>query len=225
MPAPATLVTRPGRYARAVDSPALDGGDGDGGDGDDAVTATVAATTKDRLDPATAFEAYVVPEIPVLLRVARSLTTSAADAEDLVQDTLLRAYRGIDRFDGAHPRAWLCTILRNTQVNRTRRRRPSLLADPDAGPAEPPDDGPGPDALAVSAEFEGAVMEALAGLPSRFGRVVELVDVDGLSYAETAAALDVPIGTVMSRLHRGRARIRQQIVDRGLVPQPGGGTS
>jgi RNA polymerase sigma-70 factor (ECF subfamily) len=204
-----------------MDGPALDGGDG----GDDAVTATVAATPVDRLDAATAFETYVVPEIPVLLRVARSLTTSAADAEDLVQDTLLRAFRGIDRFDGAHPRAWLCTILRNTQVNRTRRRRPGLLADPDADPADPADTGPGPEALAESAEFQAAVMEALAGLPARFGRVVELVDVDGLSYAEAATVLDVPLGTVMSRLHRGRARIRRQIADRGLVPQVEGGAS
>ena len=224
MHASTTLLLRSARYARDVDGPT--GGDASGDDAsDDAVTTAVPPAAGAGLDPAAAFEAYVVPEIPVLLRVARSLTSSAADAEDLVQDTLLRAYRAIDRFDGAHPRAWLCTILRNTQVNRTRRRRPSLLADPDAGPAEPPDAGPGPDALAVSAEFEGAVMEALAGLPSRFGRVVELVDVDGLSYAEAAAALDVPIGTVMSRLHRGRARIRQQIVERGLVPQPGGGMS
>uniref|UniRef100_UPI003752473E RNA polymerase sigma factor n=1 Tax=Ilumatobacter sp. TaxID=1967498 RepID=UPI003752473E len=80
----------------------------------------------------TAFERYVLPEIEVLLRVAHSLTRNHAEAEDLVQDTLLRAYRGIDGFDGRHPRAWLLTILRNTHINRNRRRRPELLRDPDA---------------------------------------------------------------------------------------------
>ena len=80
----------------------------------------------------TAFERYVLPEIEVLLRVANSLTRNYAEAEDLVQDTLIRAYRGIDGFDGRHARAWLLTILRNTHINRNRRRRPELLRDPDA---------------------------------------------------------------------------------------------
>ena len=77
------------------------------------------------------FAAEVVPEIEVLLRVAQTLTRHPADAEDLVQDTLLRAFRSMDTFDGRHPRAWLLTILRNTNSNRHRRRRPDLLDDPD----------------------------------------------------------------------------------------------
>jgi len=79
----------------------------------------------------TAFERYVLPETELLLRVANSLTRNRADAEDLVQDTLLRAFRAIDRFDGRYPRAWLLTILRNTHINRNRRRRPELLRDPE----------------------------------------------------------------------------------------------
>ena len=71
-----------------------------------------------------AFERYVIPEIQVLFRVARSLTRNDADAEDLVQDTLIRPHRSVDAFDGNHPRAWLLTILRNTHINRNRRRRP-----------------------------------------------------------------------------------------------------
>jgi RNA polymerase sigma factor (sigma-70 family) len=78
-----------------------------------------------------AFERYVLPETEVLLRVALSLTRRPADAEDLVQDTLIRAYRSIDRFDGAHPRAWLLTIMRNAHINNHRRRRPELLRDPE----------------------------------------------------------------------------------------------
>ena len=82
------------------------------------------------------FDRFVVPEIEVMLRVARSLTASAAEAEDLVQDSLLRAFRSIDTFDGRHPRAWLLTIVRNTNINRNRRQRPVLVDDPDAPEVE-----------------------------------------------------------------------------------------
>jgi RNA polymerase sigma-70 factor (ECF subfamily) len=78
-----------------------------------------------------AFNRYVEPEVAVLYRIALSLTRHHADAEDLVQDTLLKAYRAVDRFDGAYPRAWLLTILRNTHRNRLRIRLPSLLRDGD----------------------------------------------------------------------------------------------
>jgi len=73
----------------------------------------------------------VLLELPVLLRVARTMTGQPADAEDLVQDTLLRAWRALDTFDGRHPRAWLLTVMRHTEINRHRRRRPELLDDPD----------------------------------------------------------------------------------------------
>jgi len=73
----------------------------------------------------------VLPELPVLLRVAATLTSQPADAEDVVQDTLLRAWRALDTFDGRHPRAWLLTVLRHTEINRHRRQRPQLLTDPD----------------------------------------------------------------------------------------------
>lgn len=77
------------------------------------------------------YQQHVLPEVDVLLRVALSLTDQPADAEDLVQDTLLRAWRSIDSFDGRYARAWLLTILRNAHINRHRRRRPVLLDDPD----------------------------------------------------------------------------------------------
>lgn len=171
-----------------------------------------------------AFALYVVPELEVLLRVARSLTGRPADAEDLVQDTLLRAYRSIDGFDGQHPRAWLLTILRNTHINRNRRRRPVLLDDPHAAlerlaaTAGTPD-GEGPEGLVVGAEFDAVIAEALASLPDRYRLVVTLVDLEGLHYAEAAEALAVPVGTVMSRLHRARARMRQRLAAAGLAPR------
>lgn len=169
-----------------------------------------------------AFATYVMPEIEVLLRVARTLVPRPADAEDLVQDTLLRAFRAIESFDGRHPRAWLLTIMRNAQINRTRRRRPELLDDPDGtlermGDAE--HDHGSPEGLVVGKLFEGVVMDALDALPGRFRRVVELVDIDGLSYAEAAEVVDVPVGTVMSRLHRARARIRDRLTAAGLAPR------
>lgn len=165
-----------------------------------------------------AFERYVLPEIEVLLRVALSLTRNHAEAEDLVQDTLLRAYRGISGFDGRYPRAWLLTILRNTHINRNRRSRPELLRDPDAAVERLAALASGDHADAViEDEIDIEIVRALEQLDDRFRRVVELVDVDGLSYAEAAQVLDVPVGTVMSRLHRARSRIRDRLDRTGLA--------
>ncbi|NGO71361.1 RNA polymerase sigma factor [Streptomyces boncukensis] len=172
-----------------------------------------------------AFAEYVLPEVEVLLRVAMTLTSQAADAEDLVQDTLLRAYRSVDRFDGRHPRAWLLTIMRRTEINRHRRRRPQLLDDPDAdldrlahSPAGPTAT---PEEIVVGESFDAVVDAALAALPVKHRQVVRLVDVDGLSYAEAAELLGVPEGTVMSRLHRARKRIRARLAAAGLAPKRG----
>ena len=181
------------------------------------MTGNAAASDQQKRD---AFATYVVPEIDVLLRVARTLVPRAADAEDLVQDTLLRAYRAIDSFDGAHPRAWLLTIMRRAEINRNRRRRPDLLDDPDAQTEALSDDGAGsPEALVVGATFDAVVGEALDALPDKFREVVELVDINGLSYAEAAELIGVPVGTVMSRLHRSRTRIRKRLAAAGLAPR------
>lgn len=172
-----------------------------------------------------AYARHVVPEIEVLLRVARTLVPRPADAEDLVQDTLLRAFRSIDSFDGRHPRAWLLTIMRNAQINRTRRRRPALLDDQDAAFDRLANDDDGrssPEAIVVGEMFDAVVVDALDALPDRFRKVVVLVDIDGLTYAEVAEVLDVPIGTVMSRLHRARTRIRDRLAAAGLAPRRGG---
>jgi RNA polymerase sigma-70 factor (ECF subfamily) len=183
--------------------------------------AAVSALSPEPCAAAAPFERYVLPEIDVLYRVALSLTRNAADAEDVVQETLLRAYRSIDRFDGRHPRAWLLTILRNANINRARRRRPGLFTDPEEGARALESAAPGPSAEdeATAEVFDGAVASALAELPARFLQVVELVDLDGLSYQEAAEVLDVPIGTVMSRLHRARRRLREQLAEDGLVPR------
>jgi RNA polymerase sigma-70 factor (ECF subfamily) len=166
----------------------------------------------------TAFEQYVLPEIEVLLRVANSLTHNHAEAEDLVQDTLLRAYRGISGFDGRYARAWLLTILRNTHINRNRRRRPELLRQPDTDRLASLAADDRTDAI-VDDDLDIEIVRALHALDEPFRRVVELVDVAGLSYAEAAVALGVPVGTVMSRLHRARSRIRDRLDRAGLAPR------
>jgi RNA polymerase sigma-70 factor (ECF subfamily) len=175
------------------------------------------AATSD-LSQQEAFDRYVVPEIEVLYRVARSITRNPTDAEDLVQDTMLRAYKAILRFDGRHPRAWLLTIMRNAQINRVRRKRPELLNDPDATMERLADEDSGdlgPEGLAVEQEFDGAVETAVRNLPDKFRDVVELVDIQGLSYQEAADVLGVPTGTIMSRLHRARTRIRKHLESTG----------
>jgi len=167
-----------------------------------------------------AFEQYVLPEIEVLLRVARSMTHNVADAEDLVQDTLIRAYRAIDRFDGRYPRAWLLTILRNTHINRNRRKRPELLRDAD-GTSNRIEQVAGNEQTDASVEcaFDAEIERALTDLDEPFRRVIELVDIGGLSYAEAAKTLGVPVGTIMSRLHRARSRIRDHLERAGITPR------
>ncbi len=172
-------------------------------------------------DATAAFERYVLPELDVMYRTARSLTGNQADAEDLVQDTLVRAFRAIERFDGRYPRAWLLTILRNANINRARKKKPDLLDDPDMSFersldfAEPDT----PESITLAPVFDAVVEDAFARLSPDFRQIVELVDLDGLAYQEAADVLDIPVGTVMSRLHRARRKIRAEIAERGLESQ------
>jgi RNA polymerase sigma-70 factor (ECF subfamily) len=164
------------------------------------------------VDQTRRFEELIVPEMPFLARVARSMSHSGAEADDLAQDTLMKAYRAMDRFDGRHPRAWLARIARNTAINRDQRNREFLLSED--GIVEPDnddgDDGD-PEQIVLSAEVDSVLTRALDELPPAFRVVVQLVDVEDLSYAEAAEALDIPVGTVMSRLHRARRRLRQSL--------------
>jgi RNA polymerase sigma-70 factor, ECF subfamily len=132
------------------------------------------------------------------------MTRNAHDAEDLVQETFLRAYRGFDRYEaGTNIRAWLFTILHRVRTDAFRRagRSPQTVELVDDGPAVPAPQ----EALASGAED---IERALFALPEVFRVAVVLRDVEDLSYDEIAGALDIPIGTVMSRIHRGRALLR-----------------
>jgi RNA polymerase sigma-70 factor (ECF subfamily) len=149
------------------------------------------------------FEAEVLPHLRSLFGAAYRMTGNVHDAEDLVQETFLRAHRAFDRFAaGSNARAWLHTILARvrTDVYRRTKRRPATVELIDQGPAVAPDQH----ALASGRDVE----RMLRALPEAFRDAVVLRDVLELSYAEIAEALGVPIGTVMSRIHRGRALLR-----------------
>ena len=164
------------------------------------------------------FDRYVVPEIPALRRRARGLTGAFHDADDLLQETLMRAYRGIGTFDGRHPRAWLFTIMRHAWINENRKLKPIPVLDPELiGISQPPKAstwGKPEDALAHKI-MDPRVEAALDHLPSYHRAVVEAVTLKGLSCRDAADALAIPLGTVLSRLHRARAALRE---DRRLSP-------
>ena len=167
------------------------------------------------------FRRHVEPEIEVLLRVARGMVSNDADAEDLVQETLVRAYRGMHRFDGKHPRAWLLTILRNTNINLHRRQRPLVVDDDELHRASRPafgvGDQPSAEDAVMDLELDAELEAAVASLSPLFRTVLLLVDVHDLSYREAAAVMGVPVGTVMSRLSRARHRVRNHLGPSALI--------
>jgi RNA polymerase sigma-70 factor (ECF subfamily) len=147
-----------------------------------------------------------------LYTVAYRLTMDTDDAQDLVQDVLLRVQRGLATYQPGSMEAWLSRITTNAFLDRVRRqkRRPQ-----DALPDEDPDRVLPPSASAADAFDAGALPEhlqqALRDLPEDYRAAVVLCDVLDFSYEEIAEALDVPVGTVRSRIHRGRARLRQAV--------------
>lgn len=153
-----------------------------------------------------------------LYSTALRMTRNESDAEDLVQETYLRAYRGFDGFaEGTNLRAWLFRILTNTFINRYRakQRRPQ---ETDLGDVEDLYLYRRLPSLSVGAEDEllslfpaAEVREAMEGLPENFLLPVLLSDVEGFTYKEISGILDIPIGTVMSRLHRGRKALQEAL--------------
>ena len=176
------------------------------------------------------FEAEALPLLPGMHAAARHLTRNASDAQDLVQEAYLRAYRGFARFQpGTNLRAWLYRILMNTFINdhRKRRRLPELLLGEGndhaslGGRTVERNPAPSAEDLVLASLPDEALQEALALLPEQFRVAVLLADVEGFSYREIADITGVPIGTVMSRLHRGRRALEKRLWDvvreRGLV--------
>lgn len=162
-----------------------------------------------------AFDEVVSPEIPLLLRAARVMVLNEPEAEDAVQETLLRAYRASDSFDGRYPRAWLLTVLRNAVYSGWRRASKDTSAEVvESGRQRPVASAEDELTDATLAADLGA---ALRDLPDHQRGAVLLVDVEGFSTAEAAVLLGVRPGTVMSRLHRARHRMRSDLQARGKV--------
>ena len=172
------------------------------------------------------FERQVRPYIAQLHQAAFRMTRNPSDAEDLVQETLAKAYVAFNQFrPGTNLRAWLHKILSNAFVNsyRKTRREPTLAAAPDMPDGwRQEDDAFAPVARSAEAEAldrlgDSEVLRALRDLPTDFRTAVNLADIEGYPYREVAAMIGTPIGTVMSRLHRGRDRLRRALA--GYGPQ------
>jgi RNA polymerase sigma-70 factor (ECF subfamily) len=180
------------------------------------------------------FAELAMPFMGALYAAAMRMTHNPSDAEDLVQETFLRAYRGFGGFEeGTNLKAWLYRILTNTYINsyRAKKRRPeeSELEDVEdlylyrrLGGLEGAAAGRSAEDELLDHFTESEVTDAIESLPEQFRLAVLLADVEGFSYKEIAEILDIPIGTVMSRLHRGRKALQKRLFDfasvRGLLP-------
>ncbi len=154
------------------------------------------------------FEREIMPHLDAAYTLARWLMRDAHAAEDVVQDSMLRALRALDGCTGTNPRGWLLAIVRNQALTWLARRRPQELTEDDsgvAGPAATTDAAP--DRALLAAERSAALTEALNRLSVPFREVVVLRELQGHSYQAIADLVGVPIGTVMSRLARARAQL------------------
>ncbi len=183
-------------------------------------------------DPST-FAEQAMPLMDQLYSAAMRMTRNPSDAEDLVQETYMKAYRGFERFqDGTNLKAWMYRILTNSYINRYRQkqRRPdeSDIADVEdmylyrrLG-GENSDIGSSAEDAFLNTVTDTTVKAAIEALPENFRIAVLLADVEGFAYKEIAEILDIPIGTVMSRIHRGRKALEKHLHDfaseRNLLP-------
>jgi RNA polymerase sigma-70 factor, ECF subfamily len=173
-----------------------------------------------------AFEAQTLEHLDALYAVSCRLTKAPLDAEDLVQDTLVKAMRARDQYEpGTNLKAWLFKILHNTFINKYRRGglERIVLEGPDADPLA---DGwvsaasmralRDPETQALRPLVQEEIHEALDELPEEFRLAVVLSDVEELSYKEIANVMGCPVGTVMSRLHRGRRLLQKRLYDHAV---------
>jgi RNA polymerase sigma-70 factor (ECF subfamily) len=161
------------------------------------------------------FEATVVPHLDAAYNLARWLTGDDQDAQDVVQDAYLRAFKFFGSYHGGSSRAWLLTIVRHTAYTWLRQNR---MHDPTT-----PFDDEMPDTIVETVSLEGSYLqeadyqllrEAIAALPLEFREVIILHEMEGLAYKEIAVVANVPIGTVMSRLSRARDRLQKYLLER-----------
>jgi RNA polymerase sigma factor (sigma-70 family) len=165
------------------------------------------------------FEAMVLPHLSAAYRLARYLTQNDADADDVVQEACLRAlkYFGGFRGEGAsQSRAWLLAIVRNmAHTWRGRHRAEASATEFDETVHSEAATGEHPDALLSRSDAREALARALDHLPPDFREVIVLREIEGLSYKEISEVVDVPVGTIMSRLSRARKRLQDALIDSG----------
>ncbi|MGA7065182.1 MAG: sigma-70 family RNA polymerase sigma factor [Pseudolabrys sp.] len=166
------------------------------------------------LDDNARFRSIVMPHIDEAYRLAHWLTGNRTDAEDVVQDASMRAFRAIRNYTGGSARSWVLSIVRNTAYSWLHKNRPAAvvnvedLESVELEQANPGDrDGDNPEAVLIAKADADQLRTAIAALPPVFRETLVLRDIEGLDYREIAQATDVPIGTVMSRLARARHRL------------------
>ncbi len=180
------------------------------------------------------FAEQAMPLMDGLYGAALRMTRNPADAEDLVQETYLKAFRGFEGFkEGTNLKAWMYRILTNTYINiyRKKQRRPNetdlgevedLYLYRRLGGLEAARTGRSAEDVLMDTFTEAEIVDAVEALPENYRMTVLLADVEEFSYKEIAEILDVPIGTVMSRLHRGRKAMQKLLFEfaesRGLLP-------
>jgi RNA polymerase sigma factor (sigma-70 family) len=164
------------------------------------------------------FASVVMPHIDAAYSLAHWLTGNRSDAEDVVQDASLRAFRAVRGFAGGSARAWVLSIVRNTAYAWLHKNRPAAvitvedLEAVEAAHAKPGDpDADTPEAALIAKTDAEQLRAAIAALPTPFRETLVLRHIEGLDYREIAKVIDVPIGTVMSRLARGRYRLLSAI--------------
>ena len=170
-------------------------------------TARDRAAPRGETMPQRKFEEVVLPHLDAAFNYARWLTRNDADAEDVVQDAYVRALRFFSSLRGDNPRAWLLSIVRNTWYGRFSSRSGDRTETLDESRDDRAVDDLDPEALVMQRQTVERVQQALERLPPDFREVVVLRDLEGLSYKEIAMVVDIPIGTVMSRLARARDRL------------------
>jgi len=163
------------------------------------------------------FEAHVLPHLPDLYRAARRLTGTIPDAEDLVQETCLRAFRSLDQLRSADAaKAWVFTVLRSVFLRNAARWQPARPGDREGLEGPPREDGWSRQRYDGESPWRVALVEearhAIQRLPIAFREVTVLAHIGGFSYREIAEILGIPLGTVMSRLFRGRELLRTALV-------------
>jgi RNA polymerase sigma-70 factor, ECF subfamily len=167
-------------------------------------------------DRAEAFEQVVLPHLDAAYNLARWLVRNPQDAEDVVQESYLRAFKFFGGYQGGDARAWVLKIVRNTSYTFLEKNRPADLAEEfdetihTAGLDRP--GAPGAEAALLQSADRRMLREALDELPVNFREVIVLRELEGMSYKEIADVMGVPIGTVMSGLARGRGQLRERLL-------------